>query len=184
MLVVLLLLILWPLAEVYVAVLVAQAIGALEMLALVGAVSVGGLFALRSQSRTAWVRFNQALQERRLPNREVGDGLLGFSGGLLLVLPGLISGAIGLLLILPPTKAVARGLMAFLVARRYRLSGSAATWTYATYTSRGGTSYDVTGSAEEVVENAQGEVVEEIDGEAANDAPQRKDDPPGPLPPP
>jgi len=150
-LVVLLLLILWPLAEIYFAYLVAEAIGVAEMLVLVGAFSIGGLFVLRAQSRTAWDRFNLALGERRLPSREVGDGLLGFAGGTLLVIPGLISGLIGLLLILPPTKAAARWLVALLVAKRFGLAGSAATWTYATYTTRRGhADYDLTASAEEM----------------------------------
>src|SRR5262245_9384767 len=42
----------------------------------------------------------------RAPERELVSGLLVFVGGLLLVLPGVISDAMGVLLLLPPTRAL------------------------------------------------------------------------------
>lgn len=153
MLVLLLLMILWPLAEIYVAVLVAQALGVLQMLALVALASIGGLFVIRNESRTAWVRFNQAMNERRLPSREVGDGLIGFTGGVMMLVPGLISGAIGLLLILPPVKALARWLVGALVVRRFGLTGSAAAWSY-TYVPDRPADIEITVTAEEIHDEA------------------------------
>jgi UPF0716 protein FxsA len=47
-----------------------------------------------------------ALAEGKPPERELMSGFLVFVGGLLLILPGVISDAIGVLLLLPPTRAV------------------------------------------------------------------------------
>ena len=174
MLFVLLVFILWPLAEIFVAILVAQAIGLLEMFALVAISSIAGIFVLRQQSRQAWIRFNLAMEDRRLPSREVGDGLMGLAAGVMLLIPGLISGVIGLLLLLPPTRVAARWLFALLVARRYGLAGTAATWSYTTYNSARGrgsrADYDVAGTAEE------------IPGDPAN-SPDKPDRDPPQLPP-
>lgn len=154
-------LIVWPLLEIYVAILVASWIGVLEMLALVALFSLIGIFVLRNQSRAAWTHFNQAMGERRLPNRRVGDGLLGLAAGVLLLVPGLLSGALGLLLLLPPVKVLVRWTIGALVLRRFKLAGSAATWTYTTYNAARGTGaradYDISGSAEEMPGSAENE---------------------------
>lgn len=166
-------LIVWPLLEIYVAILIAGWIGVLEMLALVALSCFAGIIVLRHQSRAAWTRFNLAMGERRLPSRDVGDGLLGLAAGVLLLVPGLLSGALGLLLLLPPVKVAVRWLLGAFFLKRFKLAGSAASWTYTTYnTARGSgarADYDVTGSAEE------------MPGPAENDGGQEK--PPRQLPP-
>lgn len=147
-------LIVWPLLEIYVAILVAGWIGVLEMLVLVAASCVAGIVVLRNQRRAAWTRFNSAMGERRLPSRDVGDGLLGLAAGLLLLVPGLLSAAFGLLLLLPPIKVLVRWSIGALLLKRFKLAGSAAGWTYTAYnSSRGGgarADYDISGSAEEM----------------------------------
>jgi UPF0716 protein FxsA len=100
-----------PIAEIYVIIQVGQAIGALPTIAILIADSVLGSWLLRSQGRAAWRRFNQAVAERRPPAREVVDGVLIVFGGALLITPGFISDAFGLLLLLPPTRAVIRTLL-------------------------------------------------------------------------
>lgn len=124
------------------------------MLALVALSSLAGVFALRDQSRAAFTRFNEAMAKRRLPDRAVGDGLLGLVAAVLLLVPGLVSGALGLLLLLPPVRWVVRWSLAAFVLRRFKLAGSAASWTYTTYnTARGQgarADYDVAGTAEEM----------------------------------
>lgn len=154
-------LIVWPLLEIYVAILVASWIGVLEMLVLVAVSCVAGLIVLRDQHRAAWSRFNLAMAERRLPSRDVGDGLLGLAAGVLLLVPGLLSAALGLLLLLPPVKALVRWTIGALILRRFKLAGSAASWTYTAYsTSRGRgarADYDIIGSAEEMPGPAENE---------------------------
>lgn len=104
----LLLLILIPIAELYVIIQVGQAIGALPTLGLLLLSSILGGVLLRSQGRLAWRRFRTALSAGRAPAREVVDGALVIFGGSLLIVPGFISDVFGLLLLLPPTRIAVR----------------------------------------------------------------------------
>ena len=107
-----LLLLLWPVAEVFVAIKVAEAIGVLLMLvALVASWPIGS-WALRSEGRLVARRLAKALNEGRTPTREMLDGLLVLLGGALLIIPGFITDAVGLVLMLPPTRRVARSAIA------------------------------------------------------------------------
>ena len=72
----LLLLVLWPLAELFVFVQVADAIGLLYALLLLIAAWPLGIWALRSQGSAAWRRFAAAAAENRAPTKEVVDGLM------------------------------------------------------------------------------------------------------------
>ena len=104
----LLVLILWPVAEVYVAIQIADAIGVLPMLLLLIAGWPVGVWALRSQGRVAWRRLGDAVSAGRPPGREVLNGALVLLGGLLMLVPGFITDALGALLLLGPTRAAAR----------------------------------------------------------------------------
>jgi UPF0716 protein FxsA len=97
-----------PIAEIYVLLQIGHAIGALPTIALLIADSVLGAALMRSQGRAAWLRFNAALAEGRVPGREVIDGALVIVGGALLLTPGFLSDILGLVLLLPPTRAVVR----------------------------------------------------------------------------
>jgi UPF0716 protein FxsA len=111
MLLTLILLICWPVAEVLVAIKVADAIGILATVLLLLASWPAGTWALRSQGRAAWRRLADAVAVGRPPGREVLDGALIVIGGLLLIVPGFITDAIGLILLLPPTRAIMRGVL-------------------------------------------------------------------------
>lgn len=104
-------LICWAVAEVFVAIAVADAIGVIAMLLLLLAGWPVGLWALRSQGRVAWRRLSDAVAARRPPAREVLNGALVLLGGTLMMVPGFITDALGLLLLLPPTRALARVLV-------------------------------------------------------------------------
>src|SRR5471032_1665623 len=99
----LILLILWPLAELLVIVEVANAIGVLLtfLLLLVG-VPLGG-WALRSQGAVVWRRAADAIATGRPPGRHLIDGALVVAGGMLLIVPGFITDVLGITLLLPPT---------------------------------------------------------------------------------
>jgi UPF0716 protein FxsA len=117
-----LLFILLPIAEIYVIVKVGEAIGILPTLALLVVDGFLGAALARSQGRAAWIRFNRALAEGRVPAREVFDGAMIIVGGAFLLAPGFITDAIGLLLILPPTRAAFRGLIARMARRRMTMA--------------------------------------------------------------
>ena len=107
-LVLVLLFIVVPIAELYVLIQIGQAIGILPTIALLILDSVLGAVLMRSQGRAAWMRFNRALAEGRVPGREVIDGALVIFGGALLLTPGFLSDILGLILLLPPTRALVR----------------------------------------------------------------------------
>jgi UPF0716 protein FxsA len=97
-----------PIAELYVLIQIGSAIGILPTIALLILDSVLGAALMRSQGRAAWMRFNRALAEGRVPGREVMDGALVIFGGALLLTPGFLSDVLGLILLLPPTRAIVR----------------------------------------------------------------------------
>jgi len=107
-----------PIAEIYVIIKVGEAIGVLPTIALLILDGFLGAALARSQGRAAWLRFNRALAEGRVPTREVFDGAMVIVGGAFLLAPGFITDVIGLLLLLPPTRAIFRGLTARLARRR------------------------------------------------------------------
>ncbi|MGN6256166.1 MAG: FxsA family protein [Solirubrobacterales bacterium] len=100
-----------PIAELYVIIKVGELIGVLPTLALLLADAVGGSMLLKHQGRGAWRRFNEALAARRFPGREVVDGVLIVIGGTLLLTPGFITDVFGAFLLVPPTRAIARRLL-------------------------------------------------------------------------
>jgi UPF0716 protein FxsA len=115
--------ILVPIAELYVIIKVGEAIGLLPTLALLIADALLGSMLLRQQGRAAWVRFNRALAENRLPHKEVFDGVLIIVGGALLLTPGFITDIFGLILLIPPTRALVRAAASRTVGRRMARGG-------------------------------------------------------------
>ncbi|HEX3805052.1 MAG TPA: FxsA family protein [Solirubrobacteraceae bacterium] len=106
------LLVLWPLAELFVIVKVSEAIGFLWVLLLLILSWPVGTRIIRLEGRAALRRLRDALAAGRAPTNEVLDGALVLGGGLLLLVPGFITDAIGLLLLLRPTRALARRFVA------------------------------------------------------------------------
>jgi UPF0716 protein FxsA len=107
-----------PIAEIYVIIQVGEAIGVLPTIALLILDAFLGVALWRSQGRAAWRRFNQALAEGRIPAREVFDGAMVIVGGAFLLTPGFITDVIGFLLLIPPTRAIFRGAVARMARRR------------------------------------------------------------------
>ena len=136
-----------PIAELAVLIQVGQAIGVGWTVALLVADAVLGSMLARSQGRATWRRFNAALQAGRPPAREVLDGALVILGGALLLTPGFITDILGLALLLPPTRAVFRAIL----VRRFmdRMIASMSQPRGRGMGGRGGSSYDVEGTAVE-----------------------------------
>jgi UPF0716 protein FxsA len=112
-----------PIAELYVIIQVGEAIGLWPTLALLLADALLGSFLLKHQGRGAWRRFNEALAQRRFPGKEVVDGLLIVVGGTLLLAPGFITDIFGLILLIPPTRAIVRGLLKRFTIGRFTVVG-------------------------------------------------------------
>jgi UPF0716 protein FxsA len=100
-----------PIAELALLIQVGQLIGVWWTILLLIADALLGSWLLRSQGRAAWRRFNEALAERRVPHREVVDGVLVIFGGVLLLTPGFITDVFGLLFLFPPTRVLMRRLL-------------------------------------------------------------------------
>jgi UPF0716 protein FxsA len=126
-----------PLVELYVIIQVGGAIGVLPTIALLFVDSVLGAMLLRSQGARTWRRFNEALNERRVPARETFDGALVILGGALLLTPGFVTDIFGLLLLIPPSRAAARGILSG-IAKRRTLAGRAAFFSFDQYNARAG----------------------------------------------
>jgi UPF0716 protein FxsA len=116
-----------PIAELAVIIQVGQAIGVWWTIALLIADSVLGSLLMRSQGRRAWRRFTEAVRAGRAPAREVADGVLVIFGGALLLTPGFLTDIFGVLFLLPPTRAVIRRLFLREAMRRITVSVTSAT---------------------------------------------------------
>ena len=120
--------ILVPIAELYVIIKVGEAIGTGPTIALLLLDALLGSMLLRYQGRAAWIRFNRALAEGRVPHKEVFDGVLVILGGALLLTPGFLTDIVGLIFLIPPTRALIRAMSARFVRRRLALGG--AVWNF------------------------------------------------------
>ena len=139
-----------PIAELYVIIQVGEAIGIWPTLALLLADALLGSFLLKHQGRGAWRRFNEALAQRRFPGKEVADGLLIVIGGTLLLAPGFITDVFGLLLLIPPSRAIARGVLRRFTIGRFTLVGMPGAGPGPGPGPRGRRDYDFDATAEEV----------------------------------
>lgn len=133
-----LLFLLVPAAELYVIYKVGDTIGIGWTFLLLAADSLLGALLLRSQGRAVWQRFNRALSEGRMPQREVIDGVCVIFGGAFLITPGFLTDIVGLALLAPPTRAVFRRVAVRRLGRMARRTAG-----------RARRDYDVEGTARE-----------------------------------
>ena len=103
-----LLLLAMPIVELYVIVQVAGAVGVLETLLLLIAVSVAGAWLLKQQGVATWRSLQTTMARGEMPTKEATDGALILFGGALLLTPGFVTDAFGVLLLLPPTRALVK----------------------------------------------------------------------------
>jgi len=103
------LLIVVPIAELYVFVQVAQGIGFLPTLAGLIAISILGAWLLKREGVATWNRLQQTLANGQMPTNEVTDGALIMLGGALLLTPGFLTDIVGLVFLIPPTRSLVKG---------------------------------------------------------------------------
>ena len=129
-----------PLAELYVILKVGDAIGVGWTIALLAADSLLGTLLLRTQGRSVWRRFNDALAAGRMPHRERPRRSARGVRRRLLITPGFLTDIVGVLLLLPPTRSLIR-LLARRLGRRLAVGVAGRQQT--------GRPYDVDGTATE-----------------------------------
>jgi UPF0716 protein FxsA len=120
-----------PIAEIYVMVLVADQLGwGLTLLGLV-CLSLLGVLVIRGTARAAReiARSTTSMSMAEVPRTGTQAADAGFRllAGILLVVPGFITGLVGLLLLVPPIRALARAGAGTTIVRRY--PGMQATFT-------------------------------------------------------
>jgi UPF0716 protein FxsA len=105
----LLLFVVVPIAELYTIIRVGASIGFLNTLALIIAVGLVGSWLVKREGMRTWVRFNNTLAAGQIPAKEMVDGVLILGAGALLLTPGFLSDVFGILMLFPPTRALLRG---------------------------------------------------------------------------
>jgi UPF0716 protein FxsA len=143
--VLLLLFVVAPLAELYVIVKVAGGIGALETIGLLLVVSAIGASIAKSQGLAVIGRVQRTIAAGKVPSAELVDGALIILAGALMIAPGFISDCLAILLLLPPTRYPLRAF----ILRRIRLGGGLITtvgqtgWRWTAGRGRGGGPHEV-----------------------------------------
>jgi len=107
-----------PIAELAVILQVADGIGIPETILLLIGVSVAGAWLCKREGLGVLRRIQASLDRHQLPTRDLADGGLILLAGALLLTPGFITDVLGILLLLPPTRAIFRTLLLAVLARR------------------------------------------------------------------
>ncbi|WP_439939563.1 FxsA family protein [Nocardia sp. N13] len=107
-----------PLVEIWAILQVGQLVGPWWTIVLLVLDSLVGAWLIKREGGRAWQALRQALQNGRMPARELADGALILIGGTLMLSPGFVLDVAGILLILPFTRPVARRLLTSVVERR------------------------------------------------------------------
>ncbi|WP_344047712.1 FxsA family protein [Nocardioides panacihumi] len=107
-----------PIVELWVLIQVGQAIGVGWTLLLLVADSILGTWLIKREGAKAYAALREALQDGRMPHRELADGALIVLAGALMLSPGFVTDVFGVLLLLPFTRPLGRRVLTALVARR------------------------------------------------------------------
>jgi UPF0716 protein FxsA len=111
-----------PIAELAVIVTVAHSIGVLNAIGLMVLVSVIGAWLAKREGLGMLTRIRAALDRGEMPSREVADGFLILFAAALMITPGFITDCLALLLLLPPTRALVRRTLLAAALRRGRVT--------------------------------------------------------------
>lgn len=112
-----------PILEIWLLLALGHHIGALPTLLLLVVEAGVGVWLLRREGRRARRALADAVRSGHMPVNEATDAALVLVGGVLLILPGLVTDLLGLVFLLPFTRPLARRLVQALIGRRVDLSG-------------------------------------------------------------
>jgi len=113
-----LLLIIVPIAELYVIVQVGHVLGVVNTLALLVLISFFGAWLMKREGLSTWRRAQRQIDAGTVPGRELVDGALIVLAGALLLAPGFLTDVVGILLLLPPVRAAVRTFARHRIERR------------------------------------------------------------------
>ncbi|GAA4354604.1 FxsA family protein [Angustibacter luteus] len=105
------------LIEIVLFILLGRAIGYPWTFVALVAVSVVGAVVVRREGTRAFKALSTAASSGRVPSGEVGESAFALVGGLLMVVPGFLTGLVGLLFVVPVTRPVVRGVFTLLLGR-------------------------------------------------------------------
>lgn len=100
----LILILLFPIAEIFAFAEIGALIGGVQTVLWVIIAAIAGVILLRLHGIATMRRVQAAMMQGELPAREMFDGAVLFLAAILLIIPGFISDAIALLLFLPPVR--------------------------------------------------------------------------------
>ena len=112
-----------PVAEIFFIIRVARDLGIPETIGLLVAVSIVGAWLVRRSGLGVLRQIQERLARGEIPGKELVDGLLILVGGVLMLTPGFLTDAVGLLLLVPPTRLALRALLIRRYSKRIRISG-------------------------------------------------------------
>lgn len=111
-----------PLAELAVIVTIADAIGVLDTIGLLIVISIGGALLAKHQGLGVLARIRTTLSRGELPSRELADGGLVLLAGALMLTPGFITDLLAVVLLVPPTRALVRAVVLRSLAARHGIT--------------------------------------------------------------
>ena len=115
-----------PIAEILVILKVSSVIGNEATILIMILFSAGGAWLVKREGLEAASRIRNGLKAGRMPTADVVDGFLILAAGVLMMTPGFVTDVCGLLLVCPPIRASARTLVTRLLRNRLdRLSRNA-----------------------------------------------------------
>jgi UPF0716 protein FxsA len=119
-----LVLILVPIAELYVIIQVGHVLGVVNTLGLLLLISFVGAWLMKREGLNTWRRAQAQVQAGVMPGRELVDGALILLAGALLLAPGFITDFVGLLLLLPPVRSAGRAVASQITGLPQKASSS------------------------------------------------------------
>ncbi|OMI34156.1 FxsA family membrane protein [Streptomyces sparsogenes] len=111
----------WLVLEIWLLTVVAEAASGFAVFLLLLAGVVVGAAVIKRAGRRAWQNLSRSMQPGAEPARDPGEGggsSFTMLGGLLLMMPGLISDVAALVCLFPPTRALLRGRAEAMLRRR------------------------------------------------------------------
>ena len=118
-----------PVVELYILVKVGQEIGTMNTVALIIITGIAGASFAKSQGAQIISKIRSALNQGQMPGKELLQGAMILSGGILLLTPGFLTDLLGLSMLIPFT----RKLYADMTLAYFKKKFQTGQWHYSTY---------------------------------------------------